>query len=429
MNLLLISIFVIGYGFIAFENSIKINKSATAMITGIVLWVVYILFADDKNGVNEQLAHHLGEISGILFFLLGAMGIVELIDAHDGFEMITTRIVQLNKTKLLWITVLITFFLSSVIDNLTTAIVVGSLLRKLIYHEKDRVYFMGLVVIAANAGGAWSPIGDVTTTMLWIGGQISAPAIIMKLFLPAITCTLVPLILVSTKMKGEVTRPESNKTHNKTRFTVKQKMIVFYSGIGSLLSVPIFKTFTHLPPYMGILFGLGILWIITEIIHGKNGHHEDDQFSVAYALRKIDSPSMFFFFGILISIAALQTAGVLASAATWLTIHLNNNSLIVLSLGILSAIVDNVPLVAAVQAMYDLSTFPMNHYFWEFLAYAAGTGGSILIIGSAAGVVAMGIEKITFMWYLKHMSLLALAGYFAGAVIYVLQDLLLFSVV
>lgn len=423
MIALLILVFSAGYVFIVLEHFIKINKSATAMITGIVSWVIYILYADDKSLINEQLAHHLGELSGILFFLMGAMAIVELIDAHSGFELITNRISQVNKIRLLWIAALIAFFLSAVLDNLTTAIVMGSLLRKLIDDEKDRVYFMGLVVISANAGGAWSPIGDVTTTMLWIGGQISAPVIIIKLFLPALTCLLVPLIVMSFKLRGKVARPAQQKKNDANTLSVRQKGIVFFSGIGVLILVPVFKTLTHLPPYMGILLGLGLLWIITEILHGKKDHTERHQLSVATALRRTDTPSVFFFFGILISIAALQSTGILAITATWMTDHLKSNNLIVLSMGILSAIVDNVPLVAAIQAMYPLSEYPMDHYFWELLAYAAGTGGSILIIGSAAGVAAMGIEKISFIWYFKRMSLLALLGYFAGAAVYVLQNL------
>lgn len=417
----LITLFVLGYLFIAFEHSIKVNKAAIALITGVACWTIYIVYSDDKHAINEQLSHHLGELSGILFFLLGAMAIVELIDAHDGFDLITVRITQLNKRKLLWIVAFIAFFLSAILDNLTTTIVIVSLLRKLIKDDKDRLVFCGVVIIAANAGGAWSPIGDVTTTMLWIGGQITAGNIILKLLVPSICCLIAPLIFVSFRMKGNVERPQLDAEKNYKALSTKHQMIVFLSGVFILILVPVFKTLTHLPPYMGILIGLGLLWLITEIIHGKKDEEDKHALSVVYALRKIDTPSILFFFGILVSIAALQSAGILTSLAAWMSKTLVNDNLIVLSLGLLSGIVDNVPLVAAVQGMYSLTEYPADHYFWEFLAYATGTGGSTLIIGSAAGVAAMGMEDISFSWYLKKISLLALIGYFAGAGVYMLQ--------
>lgn len=397
----LITLFVLGYLFIAFEHSIRVNKAAIALITGVACWTVYIMHSDDKHRINEQLSHHLGELSGILFFLLGAMAIVELIDAHDGFDLITVRIKQLNKRKLLWIVAFIAFFLSAILDNLTTTIVIVSLLRKLIKDDKDRLVFCGVVIIAANAGGAWSPIGDVTTTMLWIGGQITAGNIILKLLVPSICCLIAPLIFVSFRMKGNVERPQLDTEKNYKALSTKHQMIVFLSGVFILILVPVFKTLTHLPPYMGILIGLGLLWLITEIIHGKKDEEDKHALSVVYALRKIDTPSILFFFGILVSIAALQSAGILTTLATWMSNTLANDNLIVLSLGLLSGVVDNVPLVAAVQGMYSLTEYPADHYFWEFLAYATGTGGSTLIIGSAAGVAAMGMEDISFSWYLK----------------------------
>lgn len=417
----LITLFVLGYLFIAFEHSIKVNKAAIALITGVACWTVYIMYSDDTHAINEQLSHHLGELSGILFFLLGAMAIVELIDAHDGFDLITVRITQLNKRKLLWIVAFIAFFLSAILDNLTTTIVIVSLLRKLIKDDKDRLVFCGVVIIAANAGGAWSPIGDVTTTMLWIGGQITAGNIILKLLIPSICCLLAPLIFISFRIKGDVERPQLDAEKNYKALSTKHQMIVFLSGVFILILVPVFKTLTHLPPYMGILIGLGLLWLITEIIHGKKDEEDKHALSVVYALRKIDTPSILFFFGILVSIAALQSAGILTDLATWMSKTLANDNLIVLSLGLLSGVVDNVPLVAAVQGMYSLTEYPADHYFWEFLAYATGTGGSTLIIGSAAGVAAMGMEDISFSWYLKKISLLALIGYFAGAGVYMLQ--------
>lgn len=418
---LLIIIFVLGYFAIATEHYIKINKAASALLTGVLCWTVYILIAPEKDIVSEELTHHLGELSGILFFLLGAMTIVELIDAHDGFDIITARITQTDKRKLLWVIAFITFFLSAILDNLTTTIVIISLLRKLIKDDKDRLFFAGIVVVAANAGGAWSPIGDVTTTMLWIGGQITAANIIIKLILPSLICLIVPLIYLSFKFKGKIERPIIKENSNNQTLSQTQQSIVFFSGVLILCLVPVFKTVTHLPPYMGILIGLGILWIITEIIHGKKDEEDKHNLSVVHALRKIDAPSILFFLGILLSIAALQSIGILTNLAQWLTATLHNDNIIVISIGLLSSIIDNVPLVAAAQGMYDLTQYPTDHYFWEFLAYCTGTGGSALIIGSAAGVAAMGMEKISFFWYLKKISLLALLGYFAGAITYILQ--------
>lgn len=425
MTELLIVIFVIGYALIAFEHQIKISKAATALITGVLCWTIYIVFASDAHHINEQLTEHLGELSGILFFLLGAMTIVELIDAHDGFEIVTSRINQTDKRKLLWIIAFITFFLSAILDNLTTTIVIVSLLRKLIHKQEDRLFFAGIVVIAANAGGAWSPIGDVTTTMLWIGGQITTLNIIIKLILPSIVCLIVPLIIVSFIFKGNINK--SNTTIEKTYKNLSQKHqnVIFFSGVIILILVPVFKTLTHLPPYMGILIGLGILWVITEIMHGKKEEKYKQTLSVASALRKIDTPSILFFLGILLSIAALQSSGILTGLASWLTTTISDINIIVIALGFLSAIVDNVPLVAAAQGMFDLSVYPTDHYFWEFLAYSTGTGGSSLIIGSAAGVAAMGIEKIHFFWYLKKISWLAVLGFLAGAFVYIFQSKIL----
>jgi len=422
---LIIGIFVLGYAAIALEHTIKLNKAASALITGVLCWVVYIVSVPDKHLINEQLTQHLGELSGILFFLLSAMTIVELIDSHDGFNIITDRITQTNKKKLIWIVGFITFFLSAILDNLTTTIVMISLLRKLIKDEKDRLFFVGTVVIAANAGGAWSPIGDVTTTMLWIGGQITAFKIIAKLILPSLFCLIVPLIFISFKLKGKVERTEN--IHNTTRKPLAQKeqKIVLFSGISVLILVPVFKTLTNLPPYMGILFGLGVLWIITEVLHRSKDEENKHNLSVVQALRKVDTSTILFFLGILIAIAAMQSTGILASLANLMAEKIGNISTIVISIGLLSAVVDNVPLVAATQGMYDLAQYPTDHFFWEFLAYCAGTGGSALIIGSAAGVAAMGMEKITFFWYFKKISWLALIGFFSGALIYILQDIIL----
>jgi Na+/H+ antiporter NhaD/arsenite permease-like protein len=353
---------------------------------------------------------------------------VELIDAHDGFEVITSRIKTTSKVKLLWLTALLSFFLSAVLDNLTTAIVMVSLIRKLIRSGNTRLLFCGITIIGANAGGAWSPIGDVTTTMLWIGGQITATDIIIKTFLPSLACLVVPLLLLSIKMKGTIeTGDREDAIVIKSYSPVKDRNIVFITGVMVLLMVPVFKTVTHLPPFMGMLLGLGVMWVITEMIHSEKDTQDKNMRSVMYALRKIDSSSILFFLGILISVSALESIGVLGNLAATLDKQIGNETLIVSSIGVLSSVVDNVPLVAAAMGMYSLEQFPADHSFWTFLAYCAGTGGSLLIIGSAAGVAAMGIEKIEFFWYVRRITLLALAGYIAGILVYLLQQQLISS--
>jgi Na+/H+ antiporter NhaD/arsenite permease-like protein len=422
MVLLISVLFVLGYLAIALEHPIKINKAASALVTAAACWAVFALMSSDKHAAAESLTEHLGEVSGILFFLLGAMTIVELIDAHDGFFIITDRIQTTNKKKLVWIVSIITFFLSAVLDNLTTTIVLLSLLRKLIGDRKERLLFAGLVIISANAGGAWSPIGDVTTTMLWIGGQVTAGNIIIQTFLPSAVCMILPTFVLSTQMKGKLERPAADQSLSIV--PKGERNLVFWLGISSLLFVPVFKTITHLPPYMGVLFGLGILWIITEMIHSGRDEEEKGLLSVNHALRKIDTPSILFFLGILLSIGALQSIGVLNELASWMNSAIGNINVITILIGLLSSVVDNVPLVAATQGMYSLEQFPTDHYFWELMAYCAGTGGSALIIGSAAGVAAMGLEKIEFFWYVKKISWLALIGYFAGAAVFLLQHYL-----
>lgn len=358
---------------------------------------------------------------------MGAMTIVELIDAHDGFDIITSNITTTNKRKLLWIICIITFILSAMLDNLTTAIVMVSLLRKLIDNRDDRLFFIGMVIIAANAGGAWSPIGDVTTTMLWIGGQVTASNIIIKLIVPSLVCLIIPLTIVSMKLKGNIKAPVLTTNKTKIQLSIIERNIIFFTGIGGLLFIPFFKTITHLPPFMGVLFALGILWVVTEIIHSKKDEEDKDALSVVHALQKIDVPSILFFLGILIAIAALQSTGQLTALAQMMNEKIGNLNIIVPAIGLLSAIVDNVPLIAASMGMYNLSVYPSDSYIWEFLAYCAGTGGSILIIGSAAGVAAMGMEKIDFIWYLKKIAWLAAIGYFAGALCYIAQEYFFYS--
>lgn len=422
---LIILVFFIGYVAIALEYPLMINKAASALITGVLCWTILILFSKNPQSVTNSLSSHLGELSQILFFLMGAMTIVELIDAHEGFEIITNLITTTNKKKLIWIICLFTFFLSALLDNLTTTIVMISLVRKLIAEKKDRLIFVGAIVLAANAGGAWSPIGDVTTTMLWIGGQVTAGNIALKLIIPSIICLLVPLLLLQGRLKGQVQRPHENVRSKPALPHKNQRKFVFFSGIGIMLLVPVFKTITHLPPFMGIMLGLGLLWVIVEFLHSDKNEQVRSYYSVSYALKKIDTTSILFFLGILLAIAALESSGLLSELAQTLNLKVRVPQIIVLAIGLLSSVVDNVPLVAASKGMYSLQQYPTDHFFWEFLAYCTGTGGSLLIIGSAAGVAAMGIEKIDFIWYLRKFSWLALIGYLSGALMYILQEALL----
>lgn len=417
---MMIVVFVLGYLAITLEHPLKINKAASALVTGVLCWTFYVFAEPDAKVVSHHLVEHLGEIAGILFFLLGAMVVVELMDAHDSFDLVTERIRTTDKRRLLWLVCGITFFLSALLDNLTTTIVMVSLLRKLIAGRDDRLLFVGLVVVSANAGGAWSPMGDVTTTMLWIGGQITALNIVLALIVPSLVCLAVPLLVVSRRMTGRI-EPVAAETDSDRSTTAGERRTVFLLGLGVLFFVPVFKTLTHLPPFMGMLLGLGVLWIVTEMIHSGKDEVEKGRYSVSHALRKIDSPSILFFLGILVAVASLQSAGLLAGLAGWLDRTVGNVTVITILIGFLSAIVDNVPLVAAAQGMYPLSQYPTDHYFWEFLAYCTGTGGSALIIGSAAGVAAMGMERIDFFWYLRRITLLAVIGYLAGAAVYVGQ--------
>ena len=415
MEIISVFIFILGYLAIAFEHPLKINKTATALLTGVLVWVVFALVKGE--GELGQLSHHLGSTSEILFFLLGAMTLVELIDAHQGFRFVNQLIQTKNSAKLLWIVGIVTFFISAALDNLTTAIVMVTLLRKLISDSQTRKYFVGVVVIAANAGGAWSPIGDVTTTMLWIGGQISAWGIIKVLFLPALISLLVPLAVGSYWVRNEKLGV-SHPLPALSKAEEKEGKIMLFAGIASLLGVPIFKSITHLPPYMGILLGLGLVWILSEILHSDKDEAAKKPYTVGFALSKVDTSSVLFFLGILLAIGALESFGYLESLAVFLENTLGNQYLIVTIIGLASSVVDNVPLVAATMGMYNLTDFPLDHSMWEYLAFCAGTGGSILIIGSAAGVAVMGMEKIEFIWYAKKIGILALLGYFAGAATY-----------
>lgn len=461
MEFLIIAVFVLGYAAIALEHPIKIDKAASALLTGVLCWAIFVLtkdqaathlhdefehFKETYAGTGplmayffeHRLLHHLSEIASILFFLLGAMTIVELVDAHEGFSVITDRIKTTNKVKLLWIVGVLTFFFSAVLDNLTTTIVMISLLRKLIKDQPTRWFFVGMVVIAANSGGAWSPIGDVTTTMLWIKGQLpNVPLMIQHLFLPSMMALLIPLIFLSFTMKGEVERPakSAGAEHYLNPTTPFERNMIFILGVAGLLFVPVFKTVTHLPPFMGMMMSLSVLWIVTEVIHRSKNREVKHDLSVIGVLQKIDVASVLFFLGILLAVSALQEVGLLNRLALYLDDSIGNIYAINVAIGLLSSIVDNVPLVAAAQGMYDIASpeavqaaadparmanFQVNGHFWQFLAYCAGTGGSALIIGSAAGVAAMGLEKIDFIWYLKRISGLAILGYAAGAITYIL---------
>lgn len=414
--------FLVGYTFIALEHRIKVDKAATALFLGILLWL-FLAFSD--IGVSEtipRLKEHFEEIAEILFFLLGAMTIVELIDTHDGFAIIHEKINTKKKTKLLWILSVLTFFLSAVLDNLTTTIVMIAIVKKFMDKKEDLWTFAGFIIIAANAGGAWSPIGDITTIMLWNGGQISSNAVISDVFLPSLACLLVPLMIASLRFRGAIVRDIRTEVGNNKKISANESNFILVLGITLLLLVPVFKAVTHLPPFMGMLFSLSMFWLITEIIHRKKIMSEKRYFSVAATVQRIDTSSILFFLGILLAVAALQTNGSLDVVGNALGNTFKDFYIINGLLGLLSSIIDNVPLVAGAMGMYSMDLYPRDHVFWTFLAYCAGTGGSILIIGSAAGIAAMGILKIDFLWYLKKIVWLALIGYLSGIVVYTMLN-------
>ena len=418
----MIVVFVIAYAAIALEHPLKINKSASALVGAGLLWTIYALGTSDHHVITHQLGESLMGTAQIAFFLMGAMTIVEVVDAHNGFEVITKRIRATQLSSLMWLVGFVTFFLSAILDNLTTTIVMISLMRKILAKHDDRLFFAGIIVIAANAGGAWTPIGDVTTTMLWIGGQVTSLNIMESVFLPSIVCLIVPLGVTAYALRGQpVVSPEHIETDHGLKTSEFEKNVMFCLGLGILVAVPVFKTVTHLPPFLGILFGLGILWLVGDLIHRKKEDEFKQHLTLAHALSRIDMSSLVFFVGILLAVATLEHTHILSDLAKTLDQSIGRLDLIVLVIGMVSAIVDNVPLVAAAMGMYDLQTYPTDHFLWEFLAYCAGTGGSILIIGSAAGVAAMGLEKIHFFWYVKKISGLALIGYLAGAGTYVAQ--------
>ncbi|MEY4029982.1 MAG: hypothetical protein RL284_2588 [Bacteroidota bacterium] len=431
-----VACFIVGYILIVFEHPIRLDKSVPALLMGALTWALISIgnlevldHLHQTASLDEVLLHHLGKTAEILFFLIGAMTIVELIDLHKGFGVITKLVKTQNKTKLLWITSFIAFFLSAILDNLTTTIVMVSLLRKLVPSKLDRLFFISMIIIAANAGGAWSPIGDVTTTMLWIGKKVSTMNLITFLLIPSVVSLVVPLIFASflKGMKGNLSSSDSNLT-NKTSHSEKllSSNTMLIIGVGGLIFVPIFKTFTHLPPYMGMMLSLGIVWLVSEYIHPEEKFDKNNKhlFSALHALSRIEMSSILFFLGILLGVGALESVAVIAlngektgflmNMAMHLQQIVPNQDLVIFLIGIFSAIIDNVPLVAATMGMYPMDQFPMDSKLWLFIAYSAGTGGSMLVIGSAAGVAAMGMEKIDFIWYFKNITWLALIGFIAG---------------
>lgn len=475
MLTLIIAIFIIGYLMIALEHPLKINKAASALLTGTILWVLYIMNAPDFESlvssdgfksfvqdphaaglslleqcqqyiVEHQILISIGEICQTLIFLIGAMIIVELVDVHGGFEFITNRITTRKARSLLIMISVLTFFMSSVLDNLTTSIVMIMLIRKIIADQKTRWLFGSMIIIAANSGGAWSPIGDVTTIMLWIKGNISTSETIPHLILPSLVSMFVPLFLMARQLKGSVESPvqegrmENNSTSCTDEFFIlahQERLYIFILGILCLLFVPVFKMVTHLPPFMGVMIGVSILWFFTEFIYGKKEDLEEDRkLRVSKVVHRIDGATLLFFLGILLAVEVLRYTGILGAFASWLDDSVGNVFIVNMVIGALSAVVDNVPLVAGAIGMYPVMTeeavaasadpiywmnFVQDGTFWQFLAYCAGVGGSMLIIGSAAGVVVMGLEQISFGWYLKRISGLALLGYLAGAFVYILQ--------
>jgi Na+/H+ antiporter NhaD/arsenite permease-like protein len=414
------AIFVIAYAAIALEHPLRVNKSATALIGAGLLWTIYAATIGDHALVTRQLDESVAATAQIVFFLIGAMTIVEVVDAHNGFEVITSSIRSTRQVTLLWLIGFVTFFLSAILDNLTTTIVMISLVQRLIGKRDDRLLFASLIVIAANAGGAWTVIGDVTTTMLWIGGQISPLNVMGAVFAASLVNLLVPLAVISYSLKGKVIAPPPEEDRLQG-FGLFERNLMFSLGLGVLIAVPAFKTMTHLPPFIGVLLGLGIVWLVGEIVHRDKDDNVRRPLTLAHALTRIDMSSIVFFVGILLAVACLEHAGLLTMLARWLETTFGRQDIIVVLLGLLSAVVDNVPLVAATMGMYDLAHYPPDSFIWEFIAYCAGTGGSILIIGSAAGVAAMGLEKIEFLWYARRIAGPALVGYLAGAAVFVVQ--------
>ena len=443
MNLLLIIIFILGYACIALEHKIKTDKASIALFMFGLIWSVYALLSNNAN-CNAELLEHLGSTCETLIFLIGAMTIVELIDTHGGFHIITARITTRNKYKLIWLLAIITFFMSAVLDNMTTTIIMVMMLRRIIPNAKERWFFAGIIIIAANSGGAWSPIGDITTIMLWMRGNVTTFHLIGYLILPCLVSLVIPTYFAAKQIKKHKTSAVRNTQQNLNLPQGIGKRFsrgILFGGVAGLLFVPVFKSITGLPPYVGVTFSLGALWIVTEFMYGRKRNFEESAKNrVSKVLKRIDMPTILFFLGILMAVAGLQSAGILGDVANFLDQNVHEVFSIASVVGILSSIIDNVPLVAACMGMYPVAdaatiaasvdpvymqAFMQDGLFWLLLTYCAGIGGSLLIIGSAAGVVAMGLEKINFAWYLKNITLLAFIGYAAGIVVIYLESLFL----
>ena len=436
LTIAIIVAFVIGYFFIAIESVTKVNKAAIALLMFVVCWTLFMIdpaqylataIGDAKALiVSEEIEHHLGSTATTLFFLMGAMTIVELVDQNGGFNFVRDTLQTRSKKKLLWRIAFMTFVLSAILDNLTTSIVMIMILRKLVSDKKDRLIYAALVVIAANSGGAFSPIGDVTTIMLWNKGVITAAGVISEIFIPSLVSMVIPAYILSLSLKGKLTFTEEQAySFQASSLTTKQRKTIFFLGVGGLIFVPIFKSITHLPPFIGILLVLGVLWTVTEVFYARLQEEEEQgamQKRVTDMLSRIDMSTILFFLGILMAVACLETIGVLTALGKGLDVAFAGNHYLVTGIiGILSSIVDNVPLVAGCMGMYPVQAvgdMAVDGIFWQLLAYCAGVGGSMLIIGSAAGVVVMGLEKITFGWYLKRITWIAFVGYLAGIVCY-----------
>ena len=440
LTLCIVVAFVVGYLCIALESVTKVNKAAIALLMCVVCWTLLMInpasfYTDIAAGevvhhIAEVIEHHLGDAAGTLFFLMGAMTIVEIVDSNGGFNFVRDALKTSSKRKLMWRMAFMTFFLSAILDNLTTSIVMIMVLRKLVQNHEDRLWYAALVVIAANSGGAFSPIGDVTTIMLWIKGVITTQGVLSEIFIPSLISMVIPAAIISTQLKGRFDKEQNLPKSGASQFTKTQRTIIFWLGVGGLVFVPIFKTITHLPPFMGILLVLGILWTTTEIFHYNTSEDDTMAKRVSDIMTKIDLSTIMFFLGILMAVAVLQEVGVLSALGQGLNETFNGNHYLVTGIiGVLSSIVDNVPLVAGCMGMYPVAAdgaMAVDGIFWQLLAYCAGVGGSMLIIGSAAGVVVMGLEKITFGWYMKKITWIAFVGYLAGILCYWFEKTFLF---
>lgn len=443
LTLAIIIVFIAGYLCIALESVTKVNKAAIALLMFVFCWTLFMIDPGAyltgvgseglANAVSNAIEHHLGSTSTTLFFLMGAMTIVEIVDQNGGFNFVRDTMKTKSKRTLLWRIAVMTFFLSAILDNLTTSIVMIMILRKLVPDRNDRLIYASLIIISANSGGAFSPIGDVTTIMLWNKGLITAAGVIKEIFLPSVVSMVIPALILQTSLKGELatTDIKMKSDYQMLDFNSRQRKVIFFLGVGGLMFVPIFKSITHLPPFVGILLVLGLLWTVTEIFY-RHVHRTNDGMSrrVSNLLSRIDMSTILFFLGILMAVACLEEVGVLTALGQWLNDVSGGNHYIVTGvIGVISSIVDNVPLVAGCMGMYPVAPtgdMAVDGIFWQLLAYCAGVGGSILIIGSAAGVVVMGLEKITFGWYMKRISWLTLVGYLAGIFSYWLIRTFLF---